>query len=414
MSVCARCPPCTHGPNNSIDPPRSFTISQVGGNEDPREHLARLVIERVQSEGGANPRLDSTAFAVRYDQNSVLPLDHLFHDTATASELDLESHVAHFVSTTMSSIEWPGSWNEALPRLRPVLKPSTYTLGSPSGLLLSRRVFPLVDELVAVDMPTHRDIVSWDTIDKWGVDPATVFAAARSNLATITQHADPTKGRATQRLVDRGGQYFTSWLLDPGWLESHRARFGCAPVAFVPDVDTLYVVPSDDSDLLARHFRLVEEQYVHTSRSLSPQAYTVDDGGIVVTFDRVRPEDEGSGRARCVHIAKEYAAQSSWLSRQYELDRIRSEVGTVTVKSTPFGPRTVTIWSDGIDCTLPQTDLVAFCRDGWPPFYVQFEDVASITGLQPMTGLDPVRYRVPTWPPEEFVEQLQAHSISVD
>lgn len=386
----------------------------VGGNEDPRERLARLVVERVQSEGGTDPRFDPTTFAVRYGRDSVLQLDHLFHDTAAASDLDLESHVAHFVSTTMSSIEWPGSWNEALPRLRPVLKPSTYTLGSPPDLLLSRRVFPLVDELVAVDLPTHRDIVSWETIDKWGVDPATVFAAARSNLATITQHADPSKGRATQRLVDRGGQYVTSWLLDPGWLASHLGRFGCAPVAFVPDVDTLYVVPSDDPDLLANHFRKVEEQYAHTSRFLSPQAYTVDDRGAVVTYDYVQPEDTGSARARCVHIAKEYAAQSSWLIRQYELDGVRSEVSTATVRTTPFGPRTVTIWDHDVDCTLPQTDLVAFCRDGFPPFYVQFEDVLSITGIQPVRGLDPARFRLPTWPPEDLVERLRAHSIPIE
>lgn len=392
----------------------SLTITQVGGNENPKERLARLVIERVQNEGGSDPRLDTSAFAVRYDGNAVLPLDHLLRDTADASELDLESHVAHFVATTMSSNEWPGNWNDALPRLRPVLKPSTYTLGSPSGLLLSRRVFPLVDELVVVDMPAHREVVSWETIGKWGVDPSTVFAAARSNLATITQHADPTKGRATQRLVDKGGQYFTSWLLDPGWLESHRRRFGCAPVAFVPDVDTLYVVPSDDSALLAKHFRLIEDQYTHTSRSLSPQAYTVDDKGTVVTFDQVRPEDPGSSRARCVHIAKEYAAQESWLTRQYELDRISSDVAAASVKATSFGPRTVTIWADDVDCTLPQTDLVAFYRDGSPPFYVQFEDVSSITGMRPMDGLDPVRYRAPTWPPAGIVEQLRAHSISID
>ncbi|OZC75564.1 hypothetical protein CH282_26805 [Rhodococcus sp. 06-418-1B] len=385
----------------------------MGEIEDPRQRLARLVIERVTVEGGAGARLDSSAFAVRYDESSVLPLDHLFHDTAGASDLALESHVAHFVSTKMSSNFWPGDWHEALPRLRPVLKPSTYTLGAPSGLLLSRRVFPLVDELVAVDMPFHSSIVSWESIETWGVDPSTVFAAARSNLATVTRYADPTKGRATQRLVDRGGQYYTSWLLDSGWLESHRSRFDCAPVAFVPTVDTLYVVPSDDEDLLAKHFRLAEEQYLHTSRFLSPQAYTVDDSGAVVTLDVTAPNNPGSARARCVHISKEYAAQSDWLQRQYELDRVHSEIGTVTVKSTPFGPRTVTIWADEVDCTLPETDLVAFCREGVEPFFVQFADVASISGVQPMAGLDPARYRVPAWPPPDIVERLRAHSILV-
>ncbi|MDJ0394411.1 hypothetical protein QMK17_13845 [Rhodococcus sp. G-MC3] len=385
----------------------------MGGIEGPKEQLARLVVERIRFEGGAEPRVDHDVFAVRYGDDSVLYLDNLLRDTATVSALARESHVAHFVSTEMSSKDWPGNWNDALPRLRPVLKPSTYTLGPPSGLLLSRRVFPLVDELVAVDMPGHRATVSWSTIDKWGVDPSTVFAAARSNLATITQHADPTKGRAIQRLIDDGGRYYTSWLLDPGWLESHRGRLGCPPVAFVPDVNTIFVLPSDDPELLAKHFAMVEQQYIHTSRALSPQAYTVDDAGSVVTLDTVNPEDPGTARARCVHIAHEYAAQSSWLTRQYELEHVHSFVGTVTVKTTPFGPRTVTIWGDGIDYTMPHTDLVAFCQQDAPPFYVQFGDVAAITGIAPVAGFDPRRYRVSSWPDWETVEQLRAYSIPV-
>lgn len=322
---------------------------------------------------------------------------------------------ARRASTQLSSFDWPGDWHDALPRLRPILRPSTYTLGSPRGLLLSRRVFPLVDELVAVDMPERRAVLSWATIDQWGVDPASVFAAARSNLATITEHADPTKGRAIQRLIDSSGnRFFTSWLLDPGWLESHRGRLGCPPIAFVPDVNTIYVLPSDDPALLAKHFRLIEVQYGHTSNALSPQAYTVDDEGAVITLDRVRPEDAGVARARTVHIAQEYAAQSNWLTRQYELERLRSDVGAVAVKTTPYGPRTVTIWSEGVDITMPHADLVAFCRDGDAPFYVQFDDVAALTHIVPAGGLDPTRYRVTDWPPPEIIEQLRAHSIPIE
>lgn len=313
------------------------------------------------------------------------------------------------------SFDWPGDWHDALPRLRPLLRPSTYTLGSPSGLLLSRRVFPLVDELVAVDTPTHRAVVSWATIGTWRVDPATVFAAARSNLATKTEHADPTKGRAVQRLIDSNGdRYFTSWLLDPGWLESHRGRLGCPPVAFVPDVNTIYVLPSDDPALLAKHFHMVEVQYGRTSNALSPQAYTVDDAGTVITLDQVHPEDPDVARARSVHIAREYAAQSNWLTRQYEVERLRCDVGAATVKTTPYGPRTVTIWSERTDVAMPHTDLVAFCRDGEPPFYVQFDDVAALTRIVPLQGIDPTRYRVTSWPSEDIVEQLRAHSIPIE
>ncbi|SNT25429.1 hypothetical protein SAMN05421642_11237 [Rhodococcoides kyotonense] len=379
---------------------------------DPRARLAYLVLERIRVEGGADPMYDSENFAVYYGRDAVLYLDNLFAETAGYEEAELSAHIEHFIATMIAANDAPGSWDAALPRLRPVLKPSTYTLGAPPpGLLVSRRVFPLVDELVAVDTPGRRTIVSWETISEWGVDPATVFSAARSNLATITVHADPTKGRAVQRLVDSGNSYFTSWLLDPGWLASHRNRFGCAPVAFVPDVDTIFVVPSDDPDILARHFALVEQQYTHTARGLSPQAYTVDDDGTIVTFDAVQPDSVDAARARCVHIAREYDAQSDWLRSQYGLDGTPGVVGNVTVTTTPFGPRTVTIWDEGADCLLPQTDLVAFCSRSSDTFYVQFEDVARITGIVPTPGIEPGRFHVTAWPDAGTVEQLRAHGI---
>ncbi|WP_072805830.1 hypothetical protein [Rhodococcoides yunnanense] len=388
----------------------------MGANEvDPRTSLAYLVLERLRIESGPDPVYDSANFSVRYGDDDVLFLDNLFEETAGCDETELAAHVEHFVATTIAANDDPGSWDAALPRLRPILKPSTYTIGAPpSGLLVSRRIFPLVDELVAVDSPGRRTVVSWETIAAWGVDPATVFSAARSNLATITVHADPSKGRAVQRLVDSGSSYFTSWLLDPGWLASHRGRFGCAPVAFVPDVDTVFVVPSDDPGVLAHHFELVERQYTHTARGLSPQAYTVDDDGTVVTFDTLHPENPGTERARCVHIAREYDAQSGWLRNQYDLDGVRSTVGTVSVKTTPFGPRTVTIWDQGIDSVLPRTDLVAFCGHASEPFYVQFEDVARITGIAPVFGLDPARFHASSWPTPDIVEDLAAHSIRID
>lgn len=383
-------------------------------------------MERVHTEGGVDPRLDTDAFAVRFDENSVLYLEDLYRDTTNASDLAKEAHIAHFVTTTMSSIDWPCDWNEALPRLRPILKPSTYTIDSGSGLLLSRRVFPLIDELVVIDKAAHRTAVSWQTIETWGIDPATVFAAARSNLATITQHADPTKGRAVQRLVDAGGdphpqaanrdgnRYVTSWLLDPGWLASHRARFGCPPVAFIPDDQTVHVLPGDDDELLDQHFERAEAQYARTSRALSPQAYTVDDNGAVITFDQTHPDHSGAARARCIHIIREYAAQGDWLRRQYHLEGIGTEVGTVTVKATAFGPRTVTIWSETADCALPVADLVAFTDDRSPPFYVQFADVASITGIRAADGLDPARFQVSAWPTSHIIDELRAHSLPVD
>ncbi|WP_254303597.1 MULTISPECIES: hypothetical protein [Nocardiaceae] len=382
---------------------------------DPRARLAYLVLERIRVEGGADPMYDSENFAVYYGRDAVLYLDNLFAETAAYGEAELSAHIEHFVATMIEANDAPGSWDVALPRLRPVLKPSTYTIGAPPpGLLVSRRVFPLVDELVAVDTPGRRTIVSWETISEWGVDPATVFSAARSNLATITVHADPTKGRAIQRLVDSGSNYFTSWLLDPGWLASHRSRFGCAPVAFVPDVDTIYVVPGDDEEILARHFSMIEHQYTHTARGLSPQAYTVDDDGHIVTFDTVRPDSAEAARARCVHIAREYDAQSVWLRGQYDLDGTTITIRSAAVITTPFGPRTVTIWDEGVDCTLPRTDLVAFAGRASDMFYVQFEDVARITGIEPMPGMEPARFRAAAWPSHDVVEQLRAHSISVE
>ncbi|MGB6053391.1 MAG: hypothetical protein WBG14_21415, partial [Rhodococcus sp. (in: high G+C Gram-positive bacteria)] len=88
--------------------------------------------------------------------------------------------------------------------------------------------------------------------------------------------------------------------------------------------------------------------------------------------------------------------------------------GKVTVKATPFGPRTVTIWADNTDATMPLTDLVAFCQEGAQPFYVQFADVEALTSLTPVSDLDPARFRVRTWPPSTIMEQLRARAVPVE
>lgn len=186
-------------------------------------------------------------------------------------------------------LELPRTWAQARPLLRSILRPATYGSLVHAGQPLAWRqpLSTFLHELVAIDLPTSRVIVTANHVEDWAVSAVDVFVAARENIATmhpLDRNAPGTEGT----FVDADqSSYIAAAILTPGWLASFARPDGPRPVAFVPTEDTL-IICTDDPDEAPKYFETAEQMYCEAERRGSPEAFTVS-AGQVVPFDKAGP-----------------------------------------------------------------------------------------------------------------------------
>ncbi|TQM32966.1 hypothetical protein [Nocardia bhagyanarayanae] len=386
-----------------------------------REQFAQAVFWKLVAHGVTDVEYLADKFSFRRSDGWVSYLGNVYQECCRVSDQEREARIAQFVASMISTHSVPRHWAAASPLLRPVLRPVTRGMGEsiPNAQMLARPAFPFVDEAVVVDMPFNRAFVSSDMAREWDVEPALVFDTARANLNRLTQ-----EGRLRDREIiqfrDTGDSYFGSCLLVPGWLAGYSTG-GHRPVAFIPDNDTLLVVP-DDPALLEQVFEMVEQQYIDAVRPISPQGYTIDEAGRVVPFDQIgaHPARPLALRARCGLAVTEYAIQTRILTDKFDSDLDilpwsdvdPAYVAAVKFETSPEGPITTTVWGEGVEYLLPQTDYVHFVRGDTVEDIelictVPFDVVVELMGLIPLPGLSPTRFEARHWPDETTLNRLR-------
>lgn len=385
------------------------------------DQFAALVLHQLTAAGQHDAEYDPGDFKITVGSLQ-LYLGNIYRETAGLGVEDRDRRIANFVAG-LTDDDTPDSWAEVRPLLRPILRPSTFGISSPADGMrpISRPAFPFVDELVAIDRPHSRSIVSTATLRDLNVSADEVFAAARENLTALVGSGG-FQGDGLIHFADNGDGYCTSWPLVPGWLAgsgdgTHR------PIAFLPDVDTLIIAP--DLDDLAPLFEHVEQRYREAVRPISPQAYTVDDHGTVIPLDQSPGHRHRALalRARCGLAVTEYGAQSTALEQAVDdhlaypdhEDLAPAFAGSVMYVADDTGPYTATIWGKDVEYLLPEADRVIFCTEEngqmHTLFEVPFPAVAEVVGLTPIPNMSPRRYEIRHWPTPETLARLEAAAI---
>ncbi|WP_069164939.1 hypothetical protein [Nocardia altamirensis] len=394
-------------------------MENFGGDAD---QFAALIVQRMR-DLGAQATYDPDEFRILLPDGHIY-LGNIFREIADLPGDEREERIARFLGAVQDMDE-PDSWPQVRSALRPIMRPSTFGQHTPDENMqvIARPTLPFLHELVAVDLPNSRAIVSTATLDRWGVTADDVFAAAHENLTAMVGSRG-IKQSGILRFADNGDGYCTSWPLIPGWLAGtgdgeHR------PIAFLPDVDTLLITP--DTGDLGPFFALVERQYRDAVRPISPQGYTIDDHGAVIPLDQ-SPHHRHLPfvqRARCGLAVTEYDAQSTALNDDLDDDLAFDHhddldpafIGSVMFAQDDTGPFTLTIWGEGVEYLLPEADRILFCRtdennEMETLFEAPFATVAEITGLTPIPGMTPRRYEVRHWPDPSTLTQLQSAAIT--
>lgn len=308
----------------------------------------------------------------------------------------------------------PQTWDEARPLLRSILRPATYASLLKPGDAIPWRLpaTNFLHELVAIDLPDVRLIVTVDNTTMWGVTDTDIFAAGRENVATMHPLSANQPG-AGGVFFDAGqSAYIASAILTPGWLASFAQPDGPRPLAFIPNEDTL-IIGYDDPHEASGLYDMAEKMYLESERNVSPEGFTVC-AGLVMPFDKTGPHPlrRRAIQARTCAAVRQYSEQAEFLKQLYEDELIEAFVASTEVLDTGHGMGSAAIWGEGVIYDLPEVDYLFFINnDGH--FAVPFSVVVDLTGIQPTAGFFPPRYRVTGWPEPDVMAALRIHAVTL-
>ncbi|MBB2941338.1 hypothetical protein FB565_001042 [Actinoplanes lutulentus] len=391
----------------------------------PQRRFAQLALRVARGTPGverATYRADEFAIAIHRTGGSGpahLYLSNVFRETAEATPAERRERLERLVKL-MAAPPADDTWETVRAKLRPVVRPVTFGAAGPVGMRppLSRMAMPFLRELVVIDAPDAMAYVIPDRLDEWGVTAGDVFEAARENLAELARRslARPwPAGPSLIRMLDDGDGYFTSLLLQPGWLADVGERMGTPVLAFAPDNNTLLVspLPENEADQL---YALVERGFQEAVRYLTPVGYVSGPGGVSVPYTPPAGHVHylPARRAEAVLALTEYSNQTDWLAEQYEKAGVDVHVGRLIAVEPPDGgpAETIATWVEGVSTLLPRADSVAFARpESGVEFRVPWHLVEEQAGLSPEPLLAPSRYRVEDWPSAHVLSSLKADEL---
>lgn len=377
-----------------------------------RQDILSAIVAEVNTRGIVDARVDvDLSFARADGRRLVVDLKPMVDELLAMSGRDRPDAIKAWLDT-LDSLVVPTSWAQAGPMLRPVLRSAPYAglIRSDRGVPWVRPLSALVHELVALELPRARIIVMQHDTRTWGVTAEQMFTAARGNLAKRY----PPLTREQRQSVQLDEHDFPDVaVLAPGWLASYGEPGGARPMAFLPGDDHL-VLGRDDVESARWYYEFAEGIYRRVERPLSPQGFTVDSDGSLVSFENAgpHPSRRSAIAARTIATCAQYGVQTAWLTQLYLRSGIDIYVARASGLKTPDGMVSCTIWGDYRVYELPQVDYVFFLEGATRDrFLVPFSVVVELTGIRPTPGYFPPRYRVSGWPEPDVVDALRRHAV---
>jgi hypothetical protein len=355
---------------------------------------------------------------------ATLFLDNIFAETRDMDPPQRQERIDRFVRTLGAATGGDVEWEEARPRLAPLLRGSTMFVHLATvdrhKWPIRRPFVPFLVECVGLDSDEAIAYVSADKADSWGVTPSQVYEAAADNGASyFTDDIAPYDASAPYPLwhVARDDSYETSRLLVPGWLASFAGKVSGRPVAIVPARSLLVVGGDGDDRCLRRMIDTAKAEYQGSPRRVSPALYTVDDAGKVVplVLPPSHPLAELVAEGHLMLAVAEYQIQKADLEK-----RLGDGVFVATYQAFHHEKRgfvTVSSWAKGVETLLPETGEVvvgdpAAGKSG--SIVVPWDALMQHAGhcLRREPDVEPPRWRTIAWPDEAALAKLRASATS--
>jgi hypothetical protein len=393
-----------------------------------RDKFARLVMTELHKAGNAGDmRYDPEQFLIERGSDGFINLANLYHEYCHAPRGDRGKVLDRFVSGCLrtTNFELPEDFDDVHPDLLPVVRSRFYleSVGLQSRVRGGEAVAvpqqPIGDHLslsLVYDLPQAMRSIIQDDLDKWGVTFYEAVEAARSNLqqmGNVTFASLKNEGRDGVYVSATSDNYDASRLVMLDLVRKMPVRGDY--VAMVPNRDTLVLTGSDDEAGLATLSKIAEESF-QKPRPISTIALRLVDD----EWQSWLPDTSSSAYAKLHElwirtIGMEYNDQKELL------DQIHQQAGDdVFVASYSAVQRkdsgritSYSVWSDGVDTLLPETDDLVLLRADRAASKVEvaaassFQRVRDVAGnlMQPL-GTYPERYRVARFPSEQQLTEI--------
>jgi hypothetical protein len=389
-----------------------------------RDHFAKLVMDELrkcdgQGGGGGALKYERGQFVIERGNQGFINLANLYQEYCQAPRKERPQVLHRFIRGCLgtSGFELPDEFADVHPDLLPVVRSRFYleSVGLQSrvhggdGVVVPQQ--PIGDHLslsLVYDLPQAMRSIIQDDLDQWQVSLYEAVEAARQNLEQIDHVSfaclQGDRGEGVY-LSTTGDNYDASRVVLLDLIRKMPVRGD--HVAMVPNRDTLILTGSDDEAGLTIMCKVADDSF-NKPRPISTVALRLVDEA----WESWLPEPGAPCQAklrelRMRTLGMEYNDQKELLDQIYGQSGEGLFVASfrATQRKDTRQISSYSVWSEGIDTLLPETDDVLLLRGDAAADKIDvvaagsFERVRDVAGdlMQPL-GTYPERYRVKSFP----------------
>lgn len=382
-----------------------------------KDKFASIVMAELKKlEPDAEYTYDDEKFLLLRPDEGFINLANVFQEYCRADAQNRAALLRRFLQSCVStrSYELPEDFDDIHPDLLPVVRSRFYL---ESAILQSKvrgnEGFDMPQQVIGehlalslvYDLPTAMRSISQKDLDAWDVSFYEAIEAARHNLLQMGEIKFAVLDGRVYASAS-GDNYDASRLVLLDLIRRFEIRGD--HIAMVPNRDTLVVTGSDDPEGLEIMAKIAKESF-DKPRPISTVALRLEgDDWMPWLPSEESPLFADFHELRLRTIGAEYNDQKELLDAVHEQSGEDLFVASFSALQNKETGRVTSysVWSEGVDCLLPQTDAVMFFRPNAPDEGKivaggAWEQVRQVVGdlMEPM-GLYPERYRVKEFPSE--------------
>jgi hypothetical protein len=383
--------------------------------KSPRAKFAQKFIQAVRAQGEARPmHFDERQFIIRVGEkpdapDNIYALHNVFALCARAPSSEHEQLIRAFVAS-LTAEELPEDYATARARLYVSMKDRTYPqlqglrhsldfphAKKPATALAQSAVGGDLIACLVYDSEQSMMFVNTDSLAKWGVPMEQALADALANMRTNLEWSLVEDNGLYRSGV--GDTYDGARMLFVDAIRGLPLRG--APVALVPDRETLLIAGSEDLDALGRMAALGRKRFEEADRPVSGRAVTLQAAGWA-TFEAPAAVAPAFGSLGRLYAARYFNEQKEVLETHFERAGEDIFVATLQVAQRDDSEEyhTWTTWTRNVVSLLPQADQVAlYDNEAKTMAMARWTDLARVMGSRlEATEYLPARWKVSGFP----------------